>query len=122
MSYQLVYHEERPATPQPGDCWPAPYIVAPGEDRNWYVEYWLSPEYVRDWLDKRPPIIVRLPDGAEWCIDQRATDNDHGWTVTGEPPHLTANPSIASIGYHGWLRDGVLTDDVEGRSFQEQPQ
>ena len=47
----------------------------------------------------------RLPDGA-------------GWTITGEPPHLTAHPSINVIGaYHGWLKDGVLSDDCEGRHY-----
>jgi hypothetical protein len=95
--------------PQPGDVWFAPWLLdVPGL---------LSVHYERDSRGKRPPIIVRCPDGADWCPDRPST-NGSGWTVTGDAPRFTASPSIASIGgYHGFLRDGVLTDDVEGKHW-----
>jgi hypothetical protein len=82
----------------------------------------LSPEYKRDWYGKRLPLFVMTPAGP-WCIDAVSTDghgnnNDHGWTITGEAPNVTASPSINfQGGYHGWLQNGVLSDDVEGRRF-----
>lgn len=46
-------------------------------------------------------LMVKLPDGSDWTIDDR-------WTRTGEPPIITVQPSIKSCGYHGFLIDGVL--------------
>jgi hypothetical protein len=82
----------------------------------------LSPEYRRDWFGKRPPLFVITPVGP-WCIDAVSTDgngnnNNHGWTVLGEVPNITVSPSINFEGYyHGWLQNGLLTDDCEGRVF-----
>jgi hypothetical protein len=95
-----------------------------------YVEQWLSvwadnvaPKYLRDWKDTRPPMFVKLPDGTEFCIDTRARSRElgphgEGWTVTGEPPAVTLEPSINIVGsYHGYITAGVITDDCEGRTF-----
>lgn len=52
---------------------------------------------------------VVLPDGTTWHID--GPGNDKGfWTRTGEPPKITASPSIRTANYHGVLVDGVLSD------------
>jgi hypothetical protein len=96
--------------PRPGDCWYAP----------WLSEGWSSPEYIRDHLGKRHPLVVCVPGGFDWCVDGPANNlGGHGWTVTGEAPRLTATPSIGTEKYHGWLRDGVLSDDLEGRTYPE---
>jgi hypothetical protein len=98
----------------------SPHVrVAAAPGAMWYCDWlldddggpasFLSAEYRRDWLGKRPPIAVMLPGGSEWVVDQCATGQKTGWTVTGEAPMLTASPSIDAPGYHGWLRDGVLT-------------
>lgn len=60
------------------------------------------------WHDE-PHLVVMTP-GGEWDIDGPAR-NGGGWSRTGEPPLVTANPSIL-IGdrYHGWLRDGFLVE------------
>jgi hypothetical protein len=62
-----------------------------------------------------PHLLVKTP-GGEWDIDSKSS-NGEGWQRTGEPPNVTANPSIgAGKGpdggwkYHGWLRNGVLVD------------
>jgi hypothetical protein len=60
-------------------------------------------------------LVVRTP-GGDWIVDAKAIDGN-GWTRTGTPPKVTANPSIG-IGheegkpwtYHGWLRDGHLVE------------
>jgi hypothetical protein len=56
-------------------------------------------------------LTVQLPPGYLdfWCIDGKAT-NGGRWTRTGTPPNITANPSIATSRYHGFLHDGVLSD------------
>lgn len=74
------------------------------------------------WLDRvganRAPdgknLIAICPDGSEWWIDGPAS-NGPGWTRTGTPPNVTCSPSILVPGYHGFLRDGVFTGDVDGR-------
>lgn len=87
------------------------------------IAFVLSPEYKRDWLGRRPPILVMLPSRCPWPIDRLATDNAgrmlaSGWTVTGDPPAVTVHPSINLKGrWHGWIRDGVITDDCEGRRY-----
>jgi len=82
----------------------------------------LSPQYRRDWYGKRPPLFVVTPAGP-WCVDAVSTDGNgnntgHGWTITGIPPNITATPSINFPGnYHGYLTNGFLSDDLEGRTY-----
>jgi hypothetical protein len=49
------------------------------------------------------------PDGGldYWYVDGGA-NNGPGWERTGTVPNITANPSILTPRYHGWLRAGVL--------------
>jgi hypothetical protein len=86
-----------------------------------------------DWWPKPGPdgkcLVVRCPDGHEWMIDGRASnctdpdDDEHFcWVRTGTPPNITVSKSvpgqktcragggsIATPGYHGFLRDGSFT-------------
>ena len=82
---------------------------------------------------------VNLPVGAMWICEESKTlgvklpgicglnrfapnleYNKHRWRVTGDPPNLTVTPSINSVGeYHGYLTDGVLSDDLDGRAYSE---
>lgn len=80
-----------------------------------------SPNYERDWRGKRPALCVQLPsggfavDGPYWNSNGYYGD---GWKVTGEAPLITLAPSINVVGhYHGWLQNGVISDDCEGRTF-----
>lgn len=80
--------------------------------------------WVADWIpegdDWTGPdgkcLYLRLPDGTDWMIDGPSRSGGR-WTRTGTPPKITAQPSIASPGYHGWLVDGVLSPDLEGRTY-----
>ncbi|MFA6046657.1 MAG: hypothetical protein WC718_16855 [Phycisphaerales bacterium] len=108
---------------QVGDMWFLPAMLNP-EHGSFYLDNILSAEYQRDWLGKRPPICVVLPGGHWFNVDSQASGagDKHGWTVTGEAPNITVHPSINCVGtYHGWLRNGVLSDDCEGRRFAETP-
>jgi hypothetical protein len=93
------------------------------------------------WRDLKPgamwfedgELVVKLPGGAvgnEWNVDRgRAINVEREkagkkerlpqWHRTGEPPNVTATPSINWVGnYHGWLTKGVLSDDVDGRKIE----
>lgn len=62
-------------------------------------------------------LCVRLPGNVIWYMHHPGT-NGCKWTVTGDPPNVTASPSINFMGiYHGWVQNGVVTDDCEGRRF-----
>lgn len=70
--------------------------------------------WMRGWAKNSPDgraLTVHLPDGSDWCIDG-PTSSGGRWLRTGEPPKVTASPSILTPGYHGWLRDGVLSDPI----------
>jgi hypothetical protein len=94
----------------------------------WMRDAMVSEFYKRDWADKRPPLYMAMPGGvSEWFMDGIAS-NGPGWEITGEYPHkLTARPSIGKTDdkgnwlYHGWLTDGILSSDIDGRVFPSSP-
>lgn len=119
---RLIERPKDGPCPQIGDCWYNPAMI--GEYKEFYWRY-LSRQYKEAWFGKRPPIIVQLPSGQMgfgFCIDEGARNNGvwstEGWTVTGELPNITVSPSINCIGaYHGFIQNGTLTDDCEGRKY-----
>lgn len=108
----------------PGTGWLCPWYFDPkGEmpaDRRdpmcQHGDPFLSIHYWRDWADKRAPITVICPNGAEWCIDCKSSNGD-GWIVTGEWPNITCTPSIVAGDYHGFLQNGEFTRDLAGQSW-----
>lgn len=68
----------------------------------WYA-YWLT-QY-----DGKPHLTVRCPDGKNWDLDSRGSE-DEGWVWQGEAPKVTAVPSIDTGRWRGWLKDGVLLE------------
>lgn len=80
----------------------------------------LSVEYTRDWAGVRPPVVIRLPGPVDVCLDRQVDgEGGHGWTVRGVAPHLTVTPSVNIIGvYHGFIRDGFVTPDCQGRLYR----
>lgn len=75
-------------------------ILKPGD-------MWYSPVAGSD----QKVLIVKLPCGDDFAPIHL------GWDVTGEPPNITVSPSIMDEHYHGWIKDGVLTDDTDGRTY-----
>lgn len=78
----------------------------------WYAP-WLtgmraSPVH-KDQRGNGPHLCLKTPSG-DWDIDAPSL-NGNGWDRSGTPPAVTANPSILFTGgYHGWLREGILTE------------
>lgn len=69
------------------------------------------------WIDPNGEWAVMLP-GARAFHEKEQPTNGAEWTCGGVPPNVSVSPSINYHGiYHGWLRDGVLSDDVEGRRY-----
>ncbi len=69
-----------------------------------------------DWYPEKGPdglsVCVSLPPGGGhdyWHVDGYAKGGGK-WTRTGTVPNITANPSILTPRYHGWLRDGWLVE------------
>ena len=92
-----------------------------GDGREW-VQRDLPPGamFHADWrvgLDRMQdgmcPAVV-LPDGEVWFIGSEPV-NGGRWTWSGIAPKLTVRPSIRTPRYHGWLTDGVLSDDIDRR-------
>lgn len=84
--------------------------------------------WIADWLDHEKwqgpdgkAWCVRFPGGNDWIVYGPSSDGNK-WSVSGSPPVLTANPSIGIPGvYHGFLRNGVISEDVDGRKFEGVP-
>jgi hypothetical protein len=92
MSWQIKLHDKKPEVTKIGDAWP--YDTTNPND---------------------PGYCIELPGGA--FIDMNQIKEK--WTVTGSLPNITVVPSINCIGrYHGFITDGIISDDCEGRKFQ----
>lgn len=98
-----------------GDMWFAWSLVKDGQP---VVPDFLSTTYVEKRMADRPPLMIRLPGGIDFCLDCRADcpGGEVGWQITGTLPNITVSPSLNVLGvWHGFLRDGVLSDDLNGR-------
>ena len=117
---RLINIADRVASGQPGDMWFNNDMLN-REHADYWKSHYLSNEYMSDWLGKRMPIFVVLPNGDWFCVDSRTRDGEEtgqGWTVIGEPPRITVSPSIHVLEddeqgnertrWHGYLKDGVL--------------
>ena len=109
--------------PDTGEEFVRPRDAGPGA--MWNAE-WMSG--VTDTVDGRYMVAI-CPDGSEWHIDgaarncTRPNEPHDCWPRHGEPPGLTVDKhpepgrstcsagagSIATPGYHGFLRDGKFT-------------
>jgi hypothetical protein len=103
---------------QVGDMW---YLDIPVEDLG---ERHLSAQYFAENAN-RQPIVVLMPGRNYLLVDGKCYDDKKGyhdgWIVKGIPPLLTVTPSLNLVGrYHGYITNGVITDDVEGRKFDGQ--
>lgn len=83
-------------------------------DASWYSDSWKGPDGLH--------LVVRLPNGVDWCVDGPSSDGKgvrkpNGWTRNGDPranpPTVSASPSIWANqgepnGWHGHLVKGKL--------------
>lgn len=99
----------------------------------WYLE--LSPERLESRKEQfsdqyfshnsgRKPLVVKLPGPTCFVVDGKYYNGQQGyhggWTVSGEPPNITLTPSINAVGrYHGFINNGEITEDVDGKKYDE---
>lgn len=64
---------------------------------------------------------LMMPSGTEWLIYGPASGGGK-WVIQGDLPKITVSPSIHQIGsFHGFVHNGVITDDCEGKKFLKWP-
>ena len=108
---------------QVGDMWFLDLPEAELRERHLSGHYWAHNA-------QRKPVVLALPvvyhDGSigitPFVVDGQCFNGERGyydgWQVSGTPPQLTVAPSINMVGrYHGWLQNGQLSDDVDGRKY-----
>lgn len=119
--------------------WPIRMVEPPPKPDDRRVgDAWFAPGYetgccpfYHERNSFRPPLYVTLPcshdpNGQPFLVDaftySDGKNGADGWKVYGVPPAITVEPSINMVGiYHGYIRDGVITDDCEGRTFTVAP-
>ena len=99
-------NNEWPEEKQPGDIFRHRFTLDDGSEQiAWYVV---------------------LPQGG--LFDIHSKSDSGGWNVQGEPPNVTLTPSILRHevtgggrvivpGWHGYITNGIMTDDLEGRTY-----
>lgn len=121
MAWKIVFHGREPDNWQVGDMW---------YDEGWrHTHDLLSQHYLDCVQDQRPPLVVVLPPCDLFILDRAfsTSPTKQGWQISlrselvvGETPQLTLTPSINCVGvYHGYIRDGIITDDCEGRRYHD---
>lgn len=80
----------------------------------------LSDQYHAENSNRRPLVVI-LPGRNFFCVDSKCFNEKGlygGWVVKGIPPKITVTPSINAVGrYHGFITNGIISDDCEGRKF-----
>lgn len=109
-----LLHDDAPW--EPGFCWRAPALTP---------ESIHAPEWLASGRDYFIWIVIPMftHEGvinSLFTPDRLSSNGVSGWTVTGELPNITITPSIGAADYHGWVTDGVLSDDIEGRTYASQ--
>jgi hypothetical protein len=98
--------------------WPCFIVADLSEAENPGALYPHEREGQTDWY-------VVLPNGAIHNINAKFSDGS-SWAVSGEAPNFTVSPSINCYpsrnrqGWHGYLTNGVLTDDLDGSTYREE--
>jgi len=98
------------------------WLASPPLDENGHADFYSAYpgaiwpcSWPRHRVDGRAPCyVVRLPSRAYcWHTNEQATGTDQFWTVTGDPPKITVQPSI-NVGpelWHGNITNGVMSPD-----------
>lgn len=115
--------------------WNATALYSGAPDGKLYTLHELPPGAIWHcpWLDdlKENPYAgpdgktwaLQLPAGIEWLIYGPSSTKGQKWDVRGTLPNITVSPSIAQIGYyHGFVKQGIVTKDCDGRKFPEWPE
>lgn len=86
--------------------------IADFEDRKQIGAVWSYPS-------QPDRVFITLPCGSAFPADGHHETADP-WRVTGELPNISMQPSIrVHGGWHGFITDGVLSDDLEHKVFPQ---
>lgn len=132
MPWPIRLLESRPTQPEIGDAWYSQEYLDMEKNhpcvQEGVVVSRLSPQYHAEFSGKRLPIVIQFPAGRTLCIDSRFMSEaqggyyGNGWVITGEFPKITMRPSVNLTGdYHGWVCDGVIGSDCDGKKFEGEP-
>lgn len=111
MSWKLRLHENQPLPIHIGDCW-----MIPPDDIERRIKLGLMSNEFK--AGKSLALMVVLPGINLFLLSQRPTSGTAGWVVTGTAPVITVMPSINCVGsFHGFITNGEITEDCEGRKF-----
>lgn len=118
MSWSLKLLPERPSgkAPSPGDMWPADYMIN-GENKGYYIREFLSVQYRENFIKERSPLMVKLPDETEFCLDSafNTVGSDvNGYHVTGTAPNVTVLENIRTkSGKLYRITNGTIEEQVD---------
>jgi len=131
MSWFIIWHDRRPEHPKIGDAW---FMRLDDQEDNAALYTGLGIRRLSKKYDptKRSPIVLMMPGYDPFCVDWMPVSKDvfgedGGWDVSisgdivnDHPLCLTLEPSVNVGGiYHGYVRNGIIGDDVEGRKFTD---
>lgn len=76
------------------------------------------------WYDPDDFLVVMIPSYPKGMFPLRP--RKEGWSLVTGLPKVTFTPSINAqsgerCGWHGWIRDGRITPDCEGRVWKGDP-
>jgi hypothetical protein len=66
--------------------------------------------YIATWHDNHLRVCLPPNGGHDYWDVDGPSKNGNGWTRSGDLPNVTANPSILTPRYHGFLRGGWLEE------------
>jgi hypothetical protein len=80
----------------------------------------LSRQYREKWAGKRPPMVVRLPDGSDFLLDGARREaakglrrDGQGYTVTEANGRYSVEEILDNGRWRGYLRDGALVEESQ---------
>lgn len=109
LSTRIVFNTDS-GKPEPGDVFYRDYTAGLGNGCVYHDK--------KDGCSGRH-IYAVLPNGVHWDINSTPTNSKTGWTITGGICGLTVSPSILVTGYHGFLRNGEFTPDIDGNEYDK---
>lgn len=68
------------------------------------------------WQHPRRGLCVKLPGDVMWAMEEVSTDGKKTkWCILGTPPLISVTPSIDKGIYHGFITNGIISDDLNTR-------
>ena len=90
---------------------------------SWYATHSVLSDHYKLHNSARKPLLVFMPSRTLFCVDAMQLNKGErygGWQVTGVEPNITLASSIhLDRQYHGYIQNGIISDDLDGRTYNE---